>query len=174
METNSTGEEVEKQLLGGEDIVKEEYIICKTPRGELVILASCEICNKIKDCATGIDEPDDCPVYVSPSFELPVYCCLVVLVIGVLLHLGWKALKKEVEDGAMEMEMIMAAGRQLEEAVDKIVEAAVKDLPFPIQASYEIVHNHCGGVELLIGDRYGKTKYSRLLCIRSNTFYQSS
>ena len=159
VETNSTGEEVEKQLLGGEDIVKEEYIICGTPRGEVDILTSCEICNKIKDCATGIDEPDDCPVYVSPSFELPVYCCLVVLVIGVLLHLGWKALKKEVEDGAMEMEMIVAAGRQLEEAVDKIVEAAVKDLPFPIQASYEIVHNHCGGVELLIGDRCGKTKY---------------
>ena len=40
VETNSTGEEVEKQLLGGEDIVKEEYIICKTPRGELVILAN--------------------------------------------------------------------------------------------------------------------------------------
>ena len=158
VETNVTGE----QLLGGEaDIVNEEYIICGTPRGKVVILTSlsCEICNIIKDCATGIDESDDCPVYVSPSFELPVYCCLVVLVLGILLHLGWKVIRKEVEDESKEIEKIVAAGRQLEEAVDKIVEAAVKDLPFPIQASYEIVHNHCGGVELLIGDRCGKTKY---------------
>ena len=123
----------------------------------------CKRCNKIKDCATGIDELD-CPPFVSPSFELPLYCCLVVLVLGVLLHLGWKALNKEVEDEAREIKIIVDVSRRLEEAVDLIVKAAIEDRSFP-EASYEILHNHCGGIDLLIGDRHGKSsKYGWTIC----------
>ena len=56
----------------------------------------------------------------------------------------------------MEMEINGAVGRQLEEAVDMIVQSAIEDLPFP-EASYEVVHSHCGGIDLLIGARHGKT-----------------
>ena len=63
----------------------------------------------------------------------------------------------------MEMEIIGAAGRQLEEAVDMIIQAAVEDLPFP-EASYELVHNHCGGVDLLIGASHGKNIWQTIIC----------
>ena len=63
------------------------------------------------DCANGFDE-HDCPPYVSPSFELPLYCYLVVLILAAI--------------------------------------EAIEDLPFP-EASYKIVHDRCGGLDLLIG-----------------------
>ena len=121
----------------------------------MIILGKCERCNKIKQCESGFDERG-CPAYVSPSFELPVYCCIVILILGVLFHLGWNAVTKTVEDEAREMETVEAAGRQLEEAVDQIVQAAIEDRPFP-EATYKIVHDHCGGIDLLIGTRYGKS-----------------
>ena len=62
---------------------------------EWVILAenACERCNLVPDCATKIDERD-CPVYTSPSLEYPIYCSLVVLILGVLMHLGWNAVTR--------------------------------------------------------------------------------
>ena len=120
-----------------------------------VIIDDCKRCNKIYDCASGIDELG---CLLLPSLELPVYCCLVVLVLGVLLHLGWKAVTKTAEDEARELENIGATGRQLEEAVDAIVQAVIEDQPFP-EDSFKILHNHCGGIDFLIGDRYGKSIY---------------
>ena len=133
---------------------------CKSP-GERplrwLIVDNCKRCNKINDCATSVDELN-CPAYVSPSFEMPVICCLVILILGVLLHLGWKAVTKTAVDEARNMERIGAAGRQLEEAVDLIIHGTIEGQPFP-EASYEIVHNHCGGIDLLIGARHGKSAY---------------
>ena len=117
-----------------------------------VIIDDCKRCNKIYDCASGIDELG---CLLLPSLELPVYCCLVVLVLGVLLHLGWNIVTKTAEDEAKEMEIVGAIGRQLEEAIDLIIEAAIEDRPFP-EHSFEIVHQHCGGIDLLIGTRHGK------------------
>ena len=54
---------------------------------------ACEWCNLVPDCDTDFDE-HGCPVYTSPSFEYPVYCSLVVLIFGVLLHLGWNAVTR--------------------------------------------------------------------------------
>ena len=76
-------------------------IACKRKRDvERVILEkdACEFCNLVPDCdfeigGTGFDELG-CPVYTSPSFEYPIYCSLVVLVLGVLLHLGWNAVTR--------------------------------------------------------------------------------
>ena len=171
VETNLTAEEVKKQIEGEDAFVTEEYIICKTPRdimfqsrhfrydNDWLILDrnGCILCNKIEDCDNGFDERD-CPPFVYPSFELPVICCLVVLLLGILLHLGWKAVTKTAEDEAREMENIGATGRQLEEAVDAIVQAVIEDQPFP-EDSFKILHNHCGGIDFLIGDRYGKSIY---------------
>ena len=57
---------------------------------------------------------------------------------------------------SLEMENVMAKANQLEEAVDLLVEAALTaDQPFP-EASYEVLHDHCGGLDLLIGTRHGK------------------
>ena len=133
----------------GED--DQGNIVCKSLETKWIILPldNCKRCNRIKDCPTGIDE-FNCPPYVSPSFELPVYCCLVVLILGVLLHLGWKAVTQAAQYEAGEVEIIEAMDRQLEEAVDMIVQAVIKDRPFPT-ASFTIVHNHCGGIDLLIG-----------------------
>ena len=114
----------------------------------------CERCNLIPDCVTDIDERN-CPVYTSPSFELPIYCCLVVLLLGVLLHLGWNAVTRAVKEEAEELEVLGVVGRQIEDAVDTIVQAAVQDLPFP-EESYQILHDHTGGVDLIIGNRRGK------------------
>ena len=148
VETNITEEELAKQIWGEDAFVTEEYIICNTQRGKLLMLEnnSCRLCNKKHDCANGFDERG-CPVL---SFELPVICCLGVLVLGVLLHLGWKAVTRAAEDEAREMETIGTIGRQLEEAVDLIVQAAIENWPFP-EDSYKILHNHSGGVDLLIG-----------------------
>ena len=46
-------------------------------------------------------------------------------------------------DKGGELEIIGVIGRQLEEADDLIVQAAVEDQPFP-EASNEVVHSHCG------------------------------
>ena len=54
---------------------------------------ACERCNLVPDCDTEFDEVG-CPVYTSPSFEYPIYCSLVVLILGVLLHLGWNAVTR--------------------------------------------------------------------------------
>ena len=53
------------------------------------------------------------------------------------------------------MEVLGVVGRQIEDAVDTIVQAAVQDLPFP-EESYKILHDHPGGVDLIIGTRRGK------------------
>ena len=51
---------------------------------------------------------------------------------------------------------VMAKANHLEEAVDILVKAALTaDQPFP-EASYEVLHDHCGGLDLLIGTRHGK------------------
>ena len=54
---------------------------------------ACERCNLVPDCDTEFDEVG-CPAYTSPSFEYPIYCSLVVLVLGVLLHMGWNAVTR--------------------------------------------------------------------------------
>ena len=58
-------------------------------------------------------------------FELPLYCCLVVFVLGVVLHLGWRVVTRAAEEEARESEVLEVVGRQVEEAVDLIVQAAV-------------------------------------------------
>ena len=64
-------------------------------KGDWIILDenACERCNLVPDCDTKIDEVG-CPVYTSPSFEYPIYCSVVVLILGVLLHLGWNAVTR--------------------------------------------------------------------------------
>ena len=54
------------------------------------------------------------------------------------------------------MEVLGVIGQQIEDAVDTIVQAALQDLPFP-EESYKILHDHSGGVELIIGTRRGKS-----------------
>ena len=54
---------------------------------------ACERCNQVPYCDTGFDEVD-CPAYTSPSFVYPIYCSLVVLILGVLLHLGWNCVTR--------------------------------------------------------------------------------
>ena len=45
----------------------------RTGKGQLNISKDdCHRCNLIKDCDSGLDE-DDCPAYVAPSFNLPLY-----------------------------------------------------------------------------------------------------
>ena len=60
---------------------------------------------------------------------LPMYSCLIILVLGVLLHLGWNAVTRTAEDESKEREIRIRI--QIEEAVDSIVEhqleAAVQD-----------------------------------------------
>ena len=60
------------------------------------------------------------------------------------------------EEEAKELEVLHAVGREMENAVDVIVQAAVEDLPFP-EESYEVLHNQPGGVDLIIGTRCGKS-----------------
>ena len=112
--------------------------------------SNCDRCNKIEDCATGIDEQVGCSAFTSPSFAYPIYCCLVVLVLGVLLHLGWKAVTRAVEEKAKERDVHEVVGRHIEEVLDSVVQAAVHDSHFP-EASYESLHSYCGGIDLLIG-----------------------
>ena len=97
----------------------------------------------------------NCPVYTSPSFELPVYCCLVVLVLGVLLNLGWRAVTRAAEEEVKEKEVPLI----VEEAVAFLVQAAVQDIPFRHdEDSYTVLHDSIGGIDLLIGSRLGKNK----------------
>ena len=60
---------------------------------------------------------------------LPMYSCLIILVLGALLHLGWNAVTRTAEDESKEREIRIRI--QIEEAVDSIVElqleAAVED-----------------------------------------------
>ena len=99
VETKITGEELRKQWKKrGEDVITKEYIICDAHgfmANRLIFLKNldCLRCNQVPDCDTKIDEVG-CPAYTSPSFEYPIYCCLVVLVLGVLLHLGWNAVTR--------------------------------------------------------------------------------
>ena len=118
-------------------------------KGEWVILRKCRGCNQIPDCENECDE-DACPIYTSPSFQLPIICCLVVLLLGVLLHLGWNAVNTAAEDDAIEIAALGVIGSQLEEAVDLVIQAAIDNSEFP-EASYETIHNYSGGINLLIG-----------------------
>ena len=122
--------------LGIEEDSGIETVACKR-NGHWEILKDCVRCNTIPHCDNEVDELD-CPAYTSPSFELPIVCCLVVLVLGVLLHLGWRAVTRAAEKEAKEV-----VGRQLEEAVDSIVQAAVEGLQFS-EASYETLHSQPG------------------------------
>ena len=58
-----------------------------------------------------------------------MYSCLIILVLGALLHLGWNAVTRTAEDESKEREIRIRI--QIEEAVDSIVEhqleAAVQD-----------------------------------------------
>ena len=114
---------------------------------------NCDRCNKIEDCATGIDEQVGCSAFTSPSFAYPIYCCLVVLVLGVLLHLGWNAVTRADEDEPKKTDVLEVVGCHIEEALDSVIQAAVHDSQFP-ETSYERLHSYCGGIDLLIGIKY--------------------
>ena len=58
---------------------------------------------------------------------LPMYSCLIILVLGALLHLGWNAVTRTAEDESKEREILRVLGRWIEEAVDSIVEDAFQD-----------------------------------------------
>ena len=168
---NITRELYEK---GADSEDEEGNVVCRSSSNKTWIILgfeNCERCNNIKDCATGFDELG-CPVYVSPSFELPIYCCLVVLILGVLLRLGWQAVTTAATKESLEMENVMAKANQLKEAVDLLVEAALTaDQLFP-EASYEVLHDQCGGLDLLIGTRHGKC--SLVFCRHYDRRNQSS
>ena len=126
------------------DIEDEEgNVACRSSTTKKWIILGfdqCKRCNKVEDCNSSIDEIS-CPVYVAPSFELPIYCCLVVLVLGILLHHGWQAVITTAEKESLELEKVRTKILQLEEAVDFIVEATIKDdQPFPGEA-YAILHD---------------------------------
>ena len=55
-----------------------------------------------------------------------MYCTLVVLILDILFHLGWKAVTKAAEEEIRSREDNLTIGRQLEEAVDSIVQAAIE------------------------------------------------
>ena len=63
----------------------------------------------------------------SSSLKLPMYSCLIILVLGALLHLGWNAVTRTAVDETKEREILRVLGRWIEEAVDSIVEAAFQD-----------------------------------------------
>ena len=93
-----TREEHETGLARRDD---QDTIVCRKWRDvEWLILDkdSCEYCNLVPNCDFEIDgkafDEYGCPVYTSPSFEYPIYCSLVVLILGVLLHLGWNAVTR--------------------------------------------------------------------------------
>ena len=62
---------------------------------------------------------------------------------------------RAAEEEAREISVLHAIGREMEDAVNMIVQAAVEDLPFPAE-SYEVLHSQPGGVDLIIGTRCGK------------------
>ena len=156
VEVKSIGaNELREKLERGEDVIKEGNILCwgrtkwGTNRPLIIAKDDCRICNLIKECYTGLDE-DGCPAYVNPSFELPLYCTLVVLILGLLLYLGWKAVTKAAEEEIRAREENATICRQLEEAVDLMVQAAVEQRPIP-ESSYDLVHETPGGLEVLVG-----------------------
>ena len=53
-------------------------------------------CNLIPHCITEIDERLSLPL-PSPSLKLPMYSCLIILVLRARLHLGWNALARTAE-----------------------------------------------------------------------------
>ena len=63
---------------------------------------------------------------------------------------------RAAEKEAREISVLHAIGREMEDAVDVIVKAAVEDLTFP-EESYEVLHSQPGGVDLIIGPRCGKS-----------------
>ena len=84
-------------------------------------------------------------------------CCdQVAVCIGILLVLVHTNVTRAAEEEAKEKEVLHAVGREMENAVDLIVQAAIEDLPFP-EESYEVLHNQPGGVDLIIGTRCGKS-----------------
>ena len=80
-------------------------------------------------------------------------CDQVALFLLVLTHTN---VTRAAEEEAKELEALHAIGREMENAVDLIVQAAVEDLPFP-EGSYEVLHRKPGGVDLIIGARCGKS-----------------
>ena len=84
-------------------------------------------------------------------------CCdQVAVCYGILLVLKHTNVTRAAEEEAREIFVLQAIGREMEDAVDLIVKAAVKDLPFP-EESYEVLHSQPGGVDLIIGARCGKS-----------------
>ena len=47
-----------------------------------------------------------------------MYSCLIILVLGALLHLGWNAVTRTAEDESKEREILRVLGRWIGEAVD--------------------------------------------------------
>ena len=80
-------------------------------------------------------------------------CDQVALFLLVLTHTN---VTRAAEEEAKELEALHAIGREMENAVDLIVQAVVEGLPFP-EESYEVLHNQPGGVDLVIGTRCGKS-----------------
>ena len=74
---------------------------------------------------------------------------------GILLNLIHTNVTRVTEE---EIEVLHAIGIscEMEKAVDLIVQAAIKDLPFP-EENYAVLHNQSGGVDLIIGNKCGKT-----------------
>ena len=75
---------------------------------------------------------------------------------GIYLDLRHTNVTRAAEEEAREISVLHAIGREIEDAVDLIVQAAFEDLPFP-EESYEVLHNQPGGVDLIIGTNCGKS-----------------
>ena len=71
---------------------------------------------------------------------------------GILLNLIHTNVTRVTEEKIV----LHAISCEMEKAVDLIVQATIKDLPFP-EENYEILHNQSGGVDLIIGNKCGKT-----------------
>ena len=80
-----------------------------------------------------------------------VACFLCATFSRVLKHTN---VARAAEEEAREISVLHAIGREMEDAVNMIVQAAVEDLPFPAE-SYEVLHSQPGGVDLIIGTRCG-------------------
>ena len=141
---------------GGAFVEESNQLLCRSANDNsqwlIMDSSNCDRCNKIEDCATGIDEQVGCSAFTFPSFAYPIHCCLVVLALGVLLHLGWSAVTRADKEEVNDMNVLEAIGCNIEEALDSVVQAAVQGSPFP-ETSYEILHSGSGGIDLLIGIR---------------------
>ena len=68
----------------------------------------------IPDCITEINERESpAYAYTSPSFKLPMYSCLIILVLGALLHLGLNAVTRAAEGESKERESLALRLRNL-------------------------------------------------------------